>query len=366
MGKSRLFGATESEITTRGEFTCPVEQKKAIYEARRSQRRFSVLGVGLPTGSGETIRCTSCGEFVDPGSLVGRLGGSEQPLQSDQPIPAGWPSPSSGAPLPAPGMAPPPPRSAGSLPGMPPPPPSPMSAPPHAATPAPPAVPSPSPPPAIAAPPPGMAPRVLTPDALATGLRRVGPPPSAASPAIPPSTPVLAPAAPPTTQPPTTQPPTTPRTPASDPPRHVAPPPWAAQRDAPAAQPAAAAQINDKTRITTRSRREIRWRIVSDDGAVIEIDGTIVVGRDPSSELVAGSTAVPIADEGRSMSKSHAALTATDDGLFVEDLHSTNGVRIVRGEKETEIAPGTRERLLDGETLLLGDCAFGVNTRSTQ
>ena len=54
-----------------------------------------------------------------------------------------------------------------------------------------------------------------------------------------------------------------------------------------------------------------------DDGVVIEIDGTIVVGRDPSSSLVANSTAVPIADDGRSMSKSHAALSVTDEGLFV-------------------------------------------------
>ena len=145
-------------------------------------------------------------------------------------------------------------------------------------------------------------------------------------------------------------------------PRHVAPPPWAAPDEAPSAAPSPGSEINEKTRITTRSpRREVRWQLVGSDGAMIEIDGTIVIGRDPSYELIAGATVVSIADKGRSMSKSHAALTATDDGLFVEDLHSTNGVRIVRGSEEVEIQPGGRVRLRAGEKLLLGDCEFGVD-----
>lgn len=96
------------------------------------------------------------------------------------------------------------------------------------------------------------------------------------------------------------------------------------------------------------------------DGEVIEIDGTIVVGRDPSSGLVANSTAVRIADDGRSMSKSHAALSATDDGLFVEDLHSTNGVRIIRGGKELEVAAGSPAPVRADDVLVLGEREFGV------
>ena len=149
---------------------------------------------------------------------------------------------------------------------------------------------------------------------------------------------------------------------ADDAPRHVAPPPWAAPDEAPSAAPSPGSEVNEKTRITTRSpRREVRWQLVGSDGAVIEIDGTILIGRDPSSELIADATVVSIADNGRSMSKSHAALTATDDGLFVEDLHSTNGVRIVRGSEEVELQPGARARLRAGEMLLLGDCEFRVD-----
>ena len=93
---------------------------------------------------------------------------------------------------------------------------------------------------------------------------------------------------------------------------------------------------------------------------VIEIDGTIVVGRDPNTSLVANSTAVPIADDGRSMSKSHAALSVTDKGLFVEDLHSTNGVRIIRGGKEIEVSAGSPAPVRTDDVLVLGEREFGI------
>jgi pSer/pThr/pTyr-binding forkhead associated (FHA) protein len=96
------------------------------------------------------------------------------------------------------------------------------------------------------------------------------------------------------------------------------------------------------------------------DGAVIEIDGTIVVGRDPSSSLVANSAAVPIADDGRTMSKSHAVLSVTDEGLFVEDLHSTNGVRIIRDGKEIVVSAGSPARVRADDVLVLGEREFVI------
>ena len=97
-----------------------------------------------------------------------------------------------------------------------------------------------------------------------------------------------------------------------------------------------------------------------DDGVVVDIDGTIVVGRDPSTGLVANSTAVPIADDGRSMSKSHAALSVTDKGLFVEDLHSTNGVRILRGGKAIEVSAGSPALVHADDVLVLGERELGI------
>lgn len=323
MGDSPLFGPGKSELTTAsGEFVCPAERKRTTYEVRRTRRRVAVLGVALPIGRGEMIRCTSCGAIFEPASLAGQLSGPEQPVQpGSQPAPAASTSP--------PGFV---------------------------------ASEVASPRPGIAPPPPGMAPRMIAPDALANGPRRVAPPPSAGPSATPPpSTPTSAAAAPPTAAPPTAQAPAASPSPSADRPRQVEPPPWTAQPDAPAAQQPPASSINDKTRITTRSpRREVRWQLVCDDRVVIEIDGSIVVGRDPSSSLVADSTAVPIADDGRSMSKSHASLSVTDEGLFVEDLHSTNGVRIIRGGKEIEVSAGSPAPMRADDVLVLGEREFGI------
>jgi ABC-2 type transport system ATP-binding protein len=63
---------------------------------------------------------------------------------------------------------------------------------------------------------------------------------------------------------------------------------------------------------------EIRLRVVqgADAGAVFEISGTIVVGRDPSSDLV-------LADD--QISRHHLQFQVEDGRAFVEDLGSTNG-----------------------------------------
>ena len=345
MGFRQLFGPSESEITTaRGEFVCPVEQKPATYEVRRSQRRFVVLGARVPTGRRETISCSSCGAVFEPASVAEQMRGPAQPRP-----PGGWPAPTAAEPTtglaPAPESATPQPRAALS--------------PDAKVSPAAPASPGPTaPPPAVVRPPPGITPRVIAPGAVVSGQRRVAPPPSSALL----SRVSQAPSAVPRAERESAAPPVS----GDKAPRHVAPPPWAAPDEAPSTAPSPRSEINEKTRITTRSpRRKVCWQLVGSDGAVIEIDGTIVIGRDPSSELIAGATVVSIADKGHSMSKSHAALSATDDGLFVEDLHSTNGVRIVRGSEEVEIQPGARVRLRAGEMLLLGDCEFRVDIRES-
>ena len=326
MGDSPLFGPSESEVTTaRGEFVCPAERKQTTYEVRRSRRRFAVLGVGLPIGRGETIRCSSCGAIFESASLAEQLSGPAQPVQPVQP---------GGQPVPAVATAPAPPG---------------VALPPSNVD---------SPRSGTVTPPPGMFPRVIAPGDIATGPRRVAPPPSAVSSATPPPS---APAEPPIAEPPPAHDQAASPAPPDGGRRHVTPPPSTSQPAAPKPQPEHASSINDKTRITTRSpRREVRWQLVCDDGVVIDIDGTIVVGRDPSTRLVADSTAVPITDDGRSMSKSHAALSVTDEGLFVEDLHSTNGIRIIRGGNEHGVPVGSPIAVRTGDTLVLGGREFAV------
>jgi hypothetical protein len=77
----------------------------------------------------------------------------------------------------------------------------------------------------------------------------------------------------------------------------------------------------------------LRW----DDGTVLRPTSPTVVGRDP---VAAGAeVAVALDDPSRSLSKTHARFTP---GLVptVEDLHSTNGVRIDRDGAAIAVPPG--------------------------
>lgn len=101
------------------------------------------------------------------------------------------------------------------------------------------------------------------------------------------------------------------------------------------------------------------WRLVSDT-ATVEIDGAVVIGRQPSVELVPEASAVAIDDPQRTMSKTHAVLRASDGGLTVEDLSSTNGVHLVEGDSETRLPARTVTPLEAGARITFGDCAFAV------
>lgn len=102
------------------------------------------------------------------------------------------------------------------------------------------------------------------------------------------------------------------------------------------------------------------WRLVADDGTVIEVTDTVVVGREPDASLVPGASTVPVADDRRTMSKTHAVLRVDADGLTVEDLASTNGVHLGEGAGDTRIPAHTPTALDAGQRIAFGDCAFAV------
>lgn len=66
-----------------------------------------------------------------------------------------------------------------------------------------------------------------------------------------------------------------------------------------------------------------------DNGSEHVLAGTVVVGRDPVADAAhPGASGLPISDPDRSISKTHLALTSQDGGVWVEDLHSTNGTQV--------------------------------------
>lgn len=103
------------------------------------------------------------------------------------------------------------------------------------------------------------------------------------------------------------------------------------------------------------------WTAELDDGRTIAVEGPVVVGRDPSP-LPAEAKAVimRVADEGRSVSKTHLLLDVGPGGVQVTDHHSTNGVRVVTSGVEMTCVPGAPTPVPDGSTVRYGDRSLVV------
>ncbi|MBT2499663.1 FHA domain-containing protein [Agromyces sp. ISL-38] len=108
------------------------------------------------------------------------------------------------------------------------------------------------------------------------------------------------------------------------------------------------------------------WRLTGERGFEVVVEGRLVLGRDPvAAPPHSDAKGVPIVDPARSVSKTHALVEATADGVSVTDLHSTNGVRIRTADVEPhEIAPGMPAVVPPGASFLLGDLELHVDRLS--
>lgn len=102
--------------------------------------------------------------------------------------------------------------------------------------------------------------------------------------------------------------------------------------------------------------------LVWDDGERHDVDGRLLIGRNPAEEE--GVAAIAIRDETLSLSKTHFELEASDDGVWLIDRHSTNGVVLVRGSERRQAGPGERTRLAAGDVLEMGDRRATIEERS--
>lgn len=109
------------------------------------------------------------------------------------------------------------------------------------------------------------------------------------------------------------------------------------------------------------SRRRTDWMLTPPLGAPIAITADVLIlGRRPTFDpRHPDAQLVPIADDTRTVSKTHARLERQGEGWTIVDLDSTNGV-ILLGQNGTEVdaAPGRPERLT--EQFLLGDAHLSV------
>lgn len=98
------------------------------------------------------------------------------------------------------------------------------------------------------------------------------------------------------------------------------------------------------------------------DGAPLRLDPPTVLGRNP---VAPGShpDAVPRAVADRSASKTHLLVGRDDQGPWVIDLHSTNGVAVARGTgaASRRLLPGRKTHLAPGDTVTFA--AHSITTR---
>ena len=94
-----------------------------------------------------------------------------------------------------------------------------------------------------------------------------------------------------------------------------------------------------------------------DTGERLPLVQTLVLGRDPVPPVeFPDAQARLVSDEKRSISKTHFAIGRDDDGIWVVDLHSTNGV-VATGPEGfgRDLVPGRRTIVSPGTRLVWGD-----------
>ena len=101
-------------------------------------------------------------------------------------------------------------------------------------------------------------------------------------------------------------------------------------------------------------------RIRLDDGRDVELDRSVLIGRNPAGHPGEDSVQlIPVADPGRSISKTHLHLLAGSGGVWVTDRNSTNGSAVTTPDAiRTALAAGEPTHVRPGSTVHFGDRSF--------
>lgn len=105
------------------------------------------------------------------------------------------------------------------------------------------------------------------------------------------------------------------------------------------------------------AQAEAQWRAVLDDGRHIVVDGLVLLGRNPQPQPgEEDAQLIKIADETRTVSKSHLAIGLDATGLFVVDHGSTNGSTVTTPSGiSTRCGVGDIVYAVNGTIVSLGD-----------
>ncbi|MET0296555.1 MAG: RDD family protein [Microbacterium sp.] len=109
-----------------------------------------------------------------------------------------------------------------------------------------------------------------------------------------------------------------------------------------------------------RSEPVARFGLRLDTGESIPILEPVLLGRNPDAADRPGARAIALADDSRSLSKTHMLVRPVDGGLEIEDCHSTNGSGLIRGGTEYAVSAGSPVHATDGDMIRLGDRVAAV------
>ena len=98
------------------------------------------------------------------------------------------------------------------------------------------------------------------------------------------------------------------------------------------------------------------------DGTRHPLDRSVLLGRGPAARPDwPEARLLPVVDPDKSVSKTHAGIRVHADELRVEDLHSTNGVTVLRADgSSTVVEPGVPTTVAVGDTVSLGQFALRI------
>jgi uncharacterized RDD family membrane protein YckC len=118
-----------------------------------------------------------------------------------------------------------------------------------------------------------------------------------------------------------------------------------------------AGDLADQTSVAERSPYLQEWSILLDDGRRIALDGLILLGRNPQPQAgEEDAQLIKIADETRTVSKSHLAVGLDAGGVYVIDRGSTNGSTVsTTNGMSTRCKAGEMVRVGEGAIVSIGD-----------
>ncbi len=118
----------------------------------------------------------------------------------------------------------------------------------------------------------------------------------------------------------------------------------------------------EATRVSSKGPAASTLVLVFDDGDDVELASEALIGRNPSNQV--GETVgqlIAVADQGRSVSKTHLHLRRDGRGVWVTDRNSTNGTAISGVDGKRTQVPGGQTLMAEaGSTVHFGDRSFVV------